>query len=366
MQRLVLGSLGAGMLFLLVRFLFVVPAAAPHQALAAPCDSSFVLNWSNPATYSVTCGAINSAQWNVKGLFCSYYSPVMQVGGKTGDAPRTVDITLRINQSGNLDGNDTAWSYVYVNGTVVDKQTYLGNGQTAVTARNLSVTVPSGGNYRIRIDFINDKNTETWQLKDGDITTCLQSLPLPVNFLSFDGTASDQGNRLAWSTASEENNEYFTHESSTDGRRFGMLARVPGKGHSTQATEYAFLHEAAADPVIFYRLSQTDFDGTTRRLKTIRVERGRETAQAMHITVSPNPVVREFNVAFETDKAKEVTGRILSMDGEVAFSFHHQAQAGYNSVPCLVPQDLVRGIYLLQVIDEESNSDSARLIVIDR
>lgn len=74
------------------------------------------------------------------------------------------------------------------------------------------------------------------------VTACGQfsfglTAPLSIDLVSFTGNASEQGNGLSWSTASEKNNDYFVVEASADGYNFTTVGRVNGAGNSTKIQE---------------------------------------------------------------------------------------------------------------------------------
>lgn len=86
--------------------------------------------------------------------------------------------------------------------------------------------------------------------------------PLPVELLSFNATAANEKVNLKWVTASELNNDFFTVQHSTDGVEFANLGNVAGQGTKQSATTYNFVDSSPMGGVNYYRLKQTDFDGT--------------------------------------------------------------------------------------------------------
>jgi hypothetical protein len=75
----------------------------------------------------------------------------------------------------------------------------------------------------------------------------------------------DDQRQLIWSTGSEHNNAYFTIESGNEFGEFEVLAIVNGAGNSNEEITYQLPVRDAS----YYRLSQTDYDGTKVELKTI-------------------------------------------------------------------------------------------------
>ena len=91
------------------------------------------------------------------------------------------------------------------------------------------------------------------------------SAPLPVELASFTATADGPSAvRLVWTTASEKNNAGFTLERSLEGQHFTTVAKIKGAGSSSSLQRYSFRDDQlpVGARVLYYRLRQTDFDGT--------------------------------------------------------------------------------------------------------
>jgi len=90
--------------------------------------------------------------------------------------------------------------------------------------------------------------------------------PLPVELTEFDGDC----NNLYWSTASENSNDHFRIESSTDGYTWEIVDHVIGQGWTTNLTNYS-LPIYPRSEVTYYRLIQVDYDGAEEAHNTISV-----------------------------------------------------------------------------------------------
>jgi len=103
--------------------------------------------------------------------------------------------------------------------------------------------------------------------------------PLPVNLLAFAAECSDKGDvQVAWTTASEVNNDFFTLERSKNGSVFEFVDRIEGGGTTPNISDYDYVDSYAYDGINYYRLSQTDYDGTVDILKLISVRCGSSSA----------------------------------------------------------------------------------------
>lgn len=97
----------------------------------------------------------------------------------------------------------------------------------------------------------------------GDNDCILNPVLLPSDLNSFYGLNTHEINRIYWQTVSEQNNDYFNLNHSTDGYNFTQLAQLDGAGNSNQTLSYNFDHVRPAAGINYYQLSSTDFDGTT-------------------------------------------------------------------------------------------------------
>ncbi|MFN3556063.1 MAG: LamG-like jellyroll fold domain-containing protein [Bacteroidales bacterium] len=115
-----------------------------------------------------------------------------------------------------------------------------------------------------------------------------QNNPLPVELLSFSATVEGKAVRVQWITASELNNDFFTVERSSDGVVFEPIGFVAGSGTTSERRHYSLVDEQPLTGISYYRLRQTDFDGTSVVSAMVAVQI-RQDVQAL-MQVFPNPV----------------------------------------------------------------------------
>ena len=86
--------------------------------------------------------------------------------------------------------------------------------------------------------------------------------PLPIELTQFNGECQGTQVVITWTTATEQDNDYFTIEKSFDGLDWFALGTVDGAGNSIEDRTYSFVD---LDPtrLSYYRLVQTDFDGSS-------------------------------------------------------------------------------------------------------
>jgi hypothetical protein len=113
---------------------------------------------------------------------------------------------------------------------------------------------------------------------------------LPVDFEAFTGACSANGHvQLNWTTASEENNDFFTVQQSNDAADWQDVGTVKAVGNSSAEQTYAYTATAIGPSVAYYRIKQTDLDGRSTYSSIVGVNSCTLAVAAPQIC--PNPVV---------------------------------------------------------------------------
>jgi len=95
---------------------------------------------------------------------------------------------------------------------------------------------------------------------------------LPVELLYFDARCGTSAEVIInWATASEKNNDFFSIYRSTDAINWEKIKEIQGVGNSNIVNEYVFKDIEPETHDTYYKLSQTDFDGTTKEYSIVVV-----------------------------------------------------------------------------------------------
>jgi hypothetical protein len=175
---------------------------------------------------------------------------------------------------------------------------------------------------------------------------------LPVTLTNFT-SAVDNNNKvtLQWQTATEQNNAHFAIERSLDGVNFSDIAKVNGKGNSTN-TQYYNFDDITANSIkganlFFYRLRQTDFDGQFKYSSVVQAKLKKNGKLAvLNTTTLGNLHTIRFNAA----KNSNVTITLLNSFGQQLSSAKQIATEGVNTVT-LNAGSLAKGIYFIKITD---------------
>ncbi|MBL0744601.1 T9SS type A sorting domain-containing protein [Chryseolinea lacunae] len=182
--------------------------------------------------------------------------------------------------------------------------------------------------------------------------------PLPVSLVYFAGAFERTTGHIVlnWATATETHNKLFTLERSLDGMQFDVLNVVDGNGTSGTSHRYEVIDSAVYEAYYYYRLSQTDVDGTVTPLKVIRVDAG---AQAVPtVSVYPNPAQEGdvLNIDFIRMPQTQYTLALVNLQGLEVYRQTTQISAAFQPV-VLATETVPAGFYTLRIISAQGKTN---------
>ncbi|GLR17438.1 zinc-dependent metalloprotease [Portibacter lacus] len=169
---------------------------------------------------------------------------------------------------------------------------------------------------------------------------------VPVEILTYDVQKEGKFVSANWSTSLEINNEYFTVERSSDGKVFEEIGRISGQGNSSELQEYSFLDRNPNAGINYYRLSQTDFDGThvVIGVRSIKMDFIRE------INVFPNPLASDqLNINYSLTNAEDISVVIRNIEGRMIYQTQKTSEIGKNQMSMDLSH-VDAGIYIVQIV----------------
>jgi hypothetical protein len=141
--------------------------------------------------------------------------------------------------------------------------------------------------------------------------------PLPVTWLDLSADCDNNDAIVKWSTASEQNADYFTVERSLDGTNFSTLGKVQASGNTTTIKNYSYTDADAPNTNTYYRIRETDYNGQYSFSGQITVN---GCGTKGELGVYPNPSLGSFNVAITGSKDEEVVILVVDMLGQEFYS----------------------------------------------
>ncbi len=185
-------------------------------------------------------------------------------------------------------------------------------------------------------------------------TTDNTSNTLPIKMNSFELDKIEEGVLVNWSTAIEENNDYFSIERTTDGEQIETIATLKGAGNSNTIKSYSIIDKNPPSGIVYYRVRQTDFDGKTEAFNWKSINIGNE----FDFAIYPNPNSNGILNLTYGDYSGEAIAEIYSIDGRLIQSNKVSFSNGQNQLN----HNIKTGYYLLRV-KVNNVSITERLIV---
>lgn len=129
---------------------------------------------------------------------------------------------------------------------------------------------------------------------------------LPIELIDFNAKSlQNQTVLITWQVASETNNDYFTVETTKSGLDWKEVQKVDGAGNSQSRTTYSIVDQQPNSGVSYYRLRQTDFDGTFTYSKMKRVNLN--ATNNVDISIYPNPTEGVITVVGSEEEIKNIS-----------------------------------------------------------
>ncbi|MFK7810408.1 MAG: T9SS type A sorting domain-containing protein, partial [Saprospiraceae bacterium] len=236
-------------------------------------------------------------------------------------------------------------------------------GHMSIALDEIQLFNSEGTNWQYTGDGTNNYHTaELFDLLDysgggSGSSDCPGCGPLPVELISFRGNLKNKEVFLSWKTASEINNDYFTLEKSSNGIQFDRLTKVKGQGSSSEFQQYNYVDQKPFEGINYYRLSQTDFDGTTYFASNIiAIENQEENS----LNIFPNPASTRLFIRSINSEKKQRSYQIFDAVGHLVLegilALEENGSSSFINI-----ENLTNGLYLIQFTDDTS-SESMRFI----
>lgn len=229
------------------------------------------------------------------------------------------------------------------------------NGQTDTylicgCASTFTVTASGGGSipsWTVTQLGVGTAGSGTSEVVNSALTPCVTTLP--IELIDFKASYEQENVSLKWSTSSERDNDYFTIERSNGNQEWTVVDKVTGAGTTTELTEYELLDSEYELGNNYYRLKQTDFNGTSTysSVKALNVERSNMSQ------VYPNPFTSSFNLEIVLDQEQTSELSVVDASGRVYYKENIQFEKGINNFEVLT-SDLEDGVYHLKIELDDS------------
>ncbi len=170
--------------------------------------------------------------------------------------------------------------------------------------------------------------------------------PLPIELLNFSAACSNVEVALNWTTATENNNDFFTIERSQDAINWEVVGTYKGSGNSSHISVYAADDKQPLGGTTYYRLKQTDYDGKFEYFAPVVTDCGKTNETI--VTYYPNPFSTEILMNTGILANDRGTVQVFDTEGKRVFTMAFSG-SDLNSGKVLLPlSDLPSGVYFIE------------------
>ncbi|CAN5759894.1 hypothetical protein BH11BAC3_BH11BAC3_34900 [soil metagenome] len=173
--------------------------------------------------------------------------------------------------------------------------------------------------------------------------------PLPVTIVSFTAAKQQQAVSLKWTTENENNFSYFDIERAGADNKFVSIGSLSAN-NSLVSQLYSFNDGTPASGANFYRLKLIDLDGKFKYSKVISINFSSNTS----LVIYPNPASDYIRIV-TAKKIKAI--EIADISGRIVKRMNANNDNRYDI------NDLQKGVYFLNILDEDNIRSSKKLIV---
>jgi uncharacterized membrane protein len=199
--------------------------------------------------------------------------------------------------------------------------------------------------------------TKLYQINSGEIRPTIDagvvSQVLDLEWLQFYGNFNGSFTELNWSTAAENENDYFIVE-----RRFeteqnfvqiGKVESLDNPNHVNRDYEFDDFNVRYSG-VYYYRIKQVNKNGSFSYSKKILIHVNEESEDVLKISLYPNPTTQFLNVEMKIPMNTELEAKIIDNSGRVLMSVPlNQLKSKGISVELIQISNLNSGQYILEV-----------------
>jgi|GEM_PF-1669438 len=243
---------------------------------------------------------------------------------------------------------------------------YLIGAPNAVLSLQFDLTLPGGAALSVGTGsgsgLIESGGTINNTTNGGNAYLFSGIVILPVNLLSFTGQAEGSDVLLNWSTAQEQNSDYFQVERSADNQNFTAIGKVSSAHNSTLQTNYSFTDASPLTGNNYYRLKMVDMDGSSTYSKIVVVSFGNTNQQVL--ATYPNPAHGSFQLLFKNMTQGRYAMNLINSSGQIVFTRNIQvANAQQYNESIGLSSSLAPGTYVIRVVDQQNHAFITRIVI---
>ena len=195
----------------------------------------------------------------------------------------------------------------------------------------------------------------------GFVMNYIDTTIVPIELSNFIGKLNDFKVHLNWQTITEKNNYGFEVQRSSDNINWEVIGFVPGKGTATEKHNYSFEDNNIESQLYYYRLKQTDYNGSFLYSDVIFVKISLNTFELFQNY--PNPFNPATTIKYDLPKSGNVELVIYDILGRKVKSLVNETkEAGRYEVKWNASNS-ASGVYIYQ-LRTESYINTKKMILL--
>ncbi len=183
---------------------------------------------------------------------------------------------------------------------------------------------------------------------------------LPIKLSGFAVNRDDKKIKIEWATTSEQNNDRFEVQRSSDGRTWQIIASVQGNGTTSASNTYRVYDESPLNGINYYVIRQYDADGHSY-LSDVRFLRMIKEGASL-VLISPNPSRSGINFSLTDKGASNVEAILNDINGRTIYREIIKTLQANVSNKLNLRQQPAPGIYFLK-LKAQGLAEHARVVV---
>lgn len=186
----------------------------------------------------------------------------------------------------------------------------------------------------------------------------ISNITLPVKWEYFYVSLSDDIPVLTWA-AEQDPGTVFTVQRSYDAVNFTTIASIDGE-EGKKVYKFEDKQVNTQTKSVYYRIRAIEPTGaiTISDTRTLMFT----TKAGVSVQATPNPFTSQLNISYQSVNRERINIRIINMSGAVMASKTVNVSTGYNSIAITEAASLIKGIYLVQLISENTVIATERVV----
>lgn len=185
---------------------------------------------------------------------------------------------------------------------------------------------------------------------------------LPIELYSFTASEMEEEVLIEWITAAEINNSHFVLERAFADGIFVPIARIAGAGNSNDMLSYSHTDYPQQTGVVYYRLTQYDFDGKNETFDPVAVHLDAPSSVSCRLQLYPNPATSHVNVVMQSPVDSRAVFELYSITGRLVLQQRQELFHGNNQAVIRVG-NLPAGVYILRIVTDDVVFETQRLVI---